>query len=205
MAMLPGTAHDERSALVQPLIDQLVAGQSESLYVLSSAAAALRTRADELVQAMSEELRAGGDQAVQRLEAASAQLTARTAEQLEQITRVGATFVHDALAAAQAVTLAGENLIARLVEVLDERDRRDQLLEDRLTARVERLTKKTEASVTRLSGELADETDLIRMREAATEATAVAQLEQVLDRLLSAPRAELKKLRKTHQSDEDGR
>ena len=263
------SAHrDQGAALVTALIEQLAAGQSETLYGLHAAAAQLRRRASELEEAarqiphdlaphleellaglteqaligaaaevdglqqsLSTETRRSTDElvaafrsatfelsregqhvaqgvreAVGQLEDASAELRAIAAAAVGAIESAARAATADTTAAAQAMTAAGENILDRLIGMLDERDRRDQLLEDRLTARVERLTKKTEATVTRLIGELADETDLLRQRDEADRASAAQQLQSLLDQLLSQPRGKLKGFRSdiARTQEEDG-
>ena len=139
------------------------------------------------------------------LETLGAGLVATALQALDGITQAGLALTADAGAAAEAFTAVGENVIDRLLAVLDHRDQQDRLLEDRLTARVERLTKKTETTVTRLIGDLAAEADQLRRRDAAERAATAQQLHDLLDRLLSLPRGKLKELRaetiRTHQED----
>jgi hypothetical protein len=117
------------------------------------------------------------------------------AESTAALDQLRVTFAADAASATAAITQVGENLIERLILVLDDRDLRDQRLEKKLNARVATLTEKAETSVRRLIGELEDEADLLRHRDDADRATAAQQLSDLLDRLLSLPRGKLKELK----------
>lgn len=238
--MAPGTADDVRTApprdvLVQALIDQLAAGQSETLYSLQTAATGVRRRVaeldaaaarlpeavapvlvgllDELVQASAQSAAAAGrelqdslatetkrhasnltatvkrataaivqagDEAAGRVEVqrqqAETSLTdllaqlheaaAAVAESVTALDSMRATFAADAEAATAAMEAVGANVIERLIQVLDDRDQREQRLEVQLNRRV-----------------------------AADRATAAQQLTDLLDRLLALPRGKLKDLR----------
>lgn len=165
----------------------------------------------------SAELAAVTVEAVARIEAAAAaaaahltalgtELAETASQALDGIERAGAALLADTATATEAVTLVGENVTDRLIAVLDERDKREQLLDDRLTARIDRLSKKTETTMKRLMGELADEADLLRLGSNSERAATAEQLHEFLDRLLALPRGTLRELRTmaTRSQEEDG-
>lgn len=181
------TGADGLSQVAASTVDQLRAVLHEVSTTISSelrtAGAHLTAGAEELShveERITESRQAFLDQATQlhevleaRGQAVSTALDAIAGSTVEQIERAAARASADGEATARAVAAGGESIIGRLIDVLDERDRRDQLLEERLNARIERLTTKTSATVTRLTGLLADEIDRLEQRDRiAREATA---------------------------------
>ncbi|MCU1595733.1 MAG: hypothetical protein JWO12_3125 [Frankiales bacterium] len=202
-AMTPGSQY---ATFIASLTEQFAAGQSETLYSLHTAGATLRRQAQALQSAIEQlpaeleptvrdELTRIAEEttasAVEAIEVATAAL----ASSAEQLTASAASFTADARASADAVTAVGENVISRLMDVLDARDASDKALENRLNARIDRLTKRAETTVNRLIADLAEETAQLRAHAEAERTSTAQQLAELLDRLLAQPRGKLKDLR----------
>lgn len=147
------------------------------------------------LSAAGEVLIAQTTEAVEQIASAAQDVGDQLKEQTRELGVRAESFAADAKASADAVTAVGENVIVRLIEVLDARDKADKALEDRLNARIDRLTKRAETTVNRLMGALADETDLLRAQAQEDRASQAQQLAELVDRLLAQPRGKLKDLR----------
>lgn len=228
--------------LVSALVDQLAAGQSETLYSLQSAARSVRTQGLELTRLcdeltedvgarlaerfeelseelarqqqdylevlrasaeatgsqLSSELEHAADTIVQsaaRAKASQTAVRAAAVAAVESLETAASSFAQDAEAITQGMAAVGENFIARLFEVLDERDARERENEQRFHDRMSRLSQSHAAQIADLSEALAQQLERLEARDAAQSATVAAQLESVVDRLLAEPRGRLRELR----------
>ncbi len=126
-----------------------------------------------------------------RLDARHERLTTRTVQRLAEATA----------ASEQALAAVAEEVASRLAAVLEERDRRDELLEKRLEARVDRLTTKTVTRLGDVAAALDERVTELRARETADREHVATVVRDVVERLLSEPRAGLRTLRRSLRDD----
>lgn len=138
-----------------------------------------------------------------RLEALASQVVGASNESLDSVIRASEQFSADAAAATAGLERVGENIVSRLIVVLEDRDRMDRAGQENFAARAHEITAHVEAQIGAATDELAAQTAAASQREATDRATAAAQLNDLLDRLLGLPRGKLKELRTTTRAQED--
>ena len=135
-------------------------------------------------------------QATGRVEALLTSLEDRLTALESRLLETGAAVTRDVELTAQGLNTVGSNVLDRLLDLLDERDARDKQLEDRMTARVDRLTKKTADRVAEITAVLDEQVALLDERDLAERAYVTEVLQDVVERLLAEPRSKLRDLRR---------
>ena len=146
--------------------------------------------------AIGRRVEAAVDAALVRLDDALAAAAERVEALEARLAEVGASVSGDVQLTAQGLTTVGKSVLDQLITVLDERDARDAKLEERLTARVDRLTKKTADRVAEIAGLLDAQVARLDERDLAERATQAELLHDLVQQLLNQPRGVLKDLRR---------
>lgn len=208
-------------AQVQQLVDELTEAASAQITaaldtastrlesVLENVHRDLSSQQEQYLNVLRESARATGSQLSTELEhaattvvesagrAKASQTAVRAAAVavVEALESASASFTEDAEGVVQAISTVGDNFVERLFQVLDERDQREQVLDELLTKRVEQLTAHAERRLHALTAAVDDQLQRLEQRDLVERASTTAALTALVDRLLAEPRGRLRELR----------
>ena len=179
------------SDLVQAIREDLGAQQEQYLSVLRESARATGAQlSTELEHAATSVVESAG-----RAKASQTAVRAAAVAAVEALEAATAAFADDAAGVIQAMTAVGEGFIGRLFQVLDERDAREQELDDLLAQRVDQLTQQAEKRLKAITAAMDAQLRRLEQRDLTERASNAAALQAVVDRLLAEPRGRLRELR----------
>jgi hypothetical protein len=172
---------------------------------LEEAAAAVAESASR-AQASQNAVRAAAVTAVEAMDLASqavveqlADLQDQVAELVDQaagaIAAAGEAFAEEAEGVIHGMTSVGDSFISRMFEVLDERDVHEAALEQRLSDRLGRITADVERRLAAATAAMGAQIDRLEQRDLTERDAMVAEVHDLLRRLLAEPRGKLKDLR----------
>lgn len=174
----------------------LTAQQEDYLRVLRDSARATGTQlSTELEQAATTVVESAA-----RAKASQTAVRAAAVTAVEALESASASFADDAEGLTQAMTAVGESFIGRLFQVLDERDAREQHLDELLTARTEQLTQHAERRLKAVAAAVEAQLSRLEQRDLTERASTAAELHALVDRLVNEPRGRLKELRSSIKS-----
>ena len=144
-----------------------------------------------------EALEASADAVVQQMIDLQEQVSDSVDQAVASVSAAGEGFAEEAEGVIQTMTSVGEGFIARMFQVLDERDLHEQQLEERLAARLDRITADVERRLAGATAAMAAQVDRLEQRDLTERAAMAAELHALLRRLLAEPRGKLRELRGT--------
>jgi hypothetical protein len=174
---------------------------------LEEAAAAVIDSAGR-AQASQNAVRAAAVAAVEALDIAAQNVGEQLVDLQEQVSdtvdaavgsivSAGESFAEEAEGVIQAMTSVGDGFVARMFEVLDERDAHEAALEQRLTDKVSRITADVERRLAGATAAIATQIDRLERRDLAERTAMAAELHDLVRRLLGEPRSQLRAIRKS--------
>lgn len=172
---------------------------------LEEAAAAVAESAGS-AQASQNAVRAAAITAVEALDVAAQSVAEQLADLQDQVSEMvdqavgsiaaaGEAFAEEAEGVIHGMTSIGDSFISRMFDVLDERDVHEAALEQRLSDRVGRITADVERRLAASTAAMGAQIDRLERRDLTERNAMVAELHDLLRRLLAEPRGKLKNLR----------
>ena len=201
---------EEIAGQLRDLVALVVEGLSRDVGLLREGISReLAAQQDDYLSVLRESARATGGQLSTELEhaattvvesaarAKASQTAVRAAAvaAVESLESAAASFTTHAEGAIQAMQAVGESFVSRLFQVLDERDQREQELEELLSARMEQITAHAERRLQALTAAVDAQLRRLEERDLTERQTTTAELHTLLDRLLAEPRGRLRELR----------